>query len=54
MRKSCFNEAQSIALLKQADAKVKVVDLCRRHGISAAMFCKSDQSLKFRLIYSVG
>jgi putative transposase len=40
MRKSRFSEAQIIEILKQADAGMKVVDLCRRHGISDATFYK--------------
>ncbi len=40
MRKSRFSEAQIIEILQQADAGMKVVDLCRRHGISAATFYK--------------
>lgn len=40
MRKSRFSEAQIIEILKQADAGMKVMDLCRRHGISDATFYK--------------
>jgi putative transposase len=40
MRKSCFSEEQIIGILKQADAGVKVVDLCRQQGISDATFYK--------------
>lgn len=40
MRKSRFSEAQIIEILKQADAGMKVMDLCRRHGISDAAFYK--------------
>ena len=40
MRKSRFSEAQIIEILKQADAGMKVMDLCRRHWISDATFYK--------------
>ena len=33
-------EEQIIAVLKEADAGTKVVDLCRHHGISDATFYK--------------
>ena len=33
-------EEQIIAVLKEADAGTKVVDLCRQHGISDATFYK--------------
>ncbi len=36
MRKSRFSESQSIALLKEADAGMKVAEVCRQHGISDA------------------
>ena len=40
MKKSRFTEQQSINILKQADAGVKVQDLCRQHGISDATYYK--------------
>ena len=38
MKKSRFNEAQIIAILKEYDAGKKVADLAREHGISEATF----------------
>ena len=40
MKKSRFTEQQIINILKQADAGVKVQDLCRQHGISEATYYK--------------
>ena len=38
MKKSRFSEEQIIAVLKEHQAGIAVADLCRKHGISEAMF----------------
>jgi len=40
MRKSKFSESQIVAILKEADAGMKVGELCRKHGISDATYYK--------------
>ena len=40
MRTSKFSETQIVAILKEANAGVKVKDLCRKHGISDATYYK--------------
>jgi putative transposase len=38
MKAKRFSEEQIIGILKQAEASMKVIDLCRMHGISDATF----------------
>ena len=38
MKSKRFTEEQIIGILKQAQAGMKIVDLCRTHGISDATF----------------
>lgn len=38
MKKSKHTESQIISILKEQESGVKVVDICRQHGISQATF----------------
>jgi len=38
MKSKRFSEEQIIGILKQAQAGMKIVDLCRQHGVSDATF----------------
>ncbi len=56
MKKSKYSDSQILAILKKAESGVKVPDLCREHGMSAATFYKwrakyggMDASLMARL-----
>jgi putative transposase len=40
MRKSRYSDSQILAILKQNEKGVPVPELCREHGMSAAMFYK--------------
>jgi len=38
MKKSRFTETQIVSILKEADAGMKVEELCRTHGISSVTY----------------
>ncbi len=40
MKKSKYNDAQIMSILKQVENGVPVSDLCREHGMSSASFYK--------------
>lgn len=40
MRKSRFTEAQIIGMIKEQEAGMATVEVCRRHGLSPASFYK--------------
>jgi len=40
MRKSKFSDSKIMSILKEAEEGTPVSDLCRKHGISSAMFYK--------------
>jgi putative transposase len=40
MKRSRFSEEQIIAVLKEQEAGLATVDVCRHHGISSATFSK--------------
>ncbi len=40
MRKSRFTEAQIISMIREQEAGMPMAEVCRRHGLSPATFCK--------------
>ena len=40
MRKRRFTEAQIIGMIKKREAGMATAEVCRRHGLSPATFCK--------------
>ena len=40
MKRSRFNEEQTIAILKEQEGGMPTAEVCRRHGISSATFYK--------------
>jgi putative transposase len=40
MKRSQYSESQIVGILKEADAGVKVADICRKYGISDATYYK--------------
>ena len=40
MRRSRFSEEQIIGILREQETGIKTAEVCRKHGISDATFCK--------------
>jgi hypothetical protein len=49
MRKSRFIEAQIIGMIKEQEAGLPTSDLCLKHGLSPATFCKRCSDPTFPL-----
>ena len=48
MRKSRFTEAQIIGMIKEQEAGLPTVDVCRKHRLSTATFYKGNYILDSR------
>ena len=40
MKRSTFSDEQIIGIVKEQEAGMTTAEVCRRHGISSATFCK--------------
>lgn len=40
MRKSRFTESQIVGMIKEQEADLPTAQVCRKHGLSPATFCK--------------
>jgi putative transposase len=49
--KKLFTEEQIIGILKEAEAGIKVAELCRKHGISDATYYDEKSKFGGMLVY---
>jgi len=52
MKRSRFNEEQIISILKEQEAGLGTADVCRKHGVRSATFCKRCSRTTFRSFVS--
>jgi len=50
MRQSRFKDAQIIGMIKEQEAGMPTVEVCRRHGLSPATFWTCHASVPLRLL----